>query len=83
MKKITSRKKLLLYGCSGMGVNMMNLIVGSYLCSALTRGSHVHKQKAHGQRDESKQKRGANTQIDISSFFHVSPHFSLFFKCFT
>lgn len=38
MKKITSRKKLLLYGCSGMGVNLMNLIVGSYLCSALITG---------------------------------------------
>ena len=38
MKKITSRRKLLLYGCSGMGVNMMNLIVGSYLCSALITG---------------------------------------------
>ena len=38
MKKITTRKKLALYGCSGMGVNMMNLIVGSYLCSALLTG---------------------------------------------
>lgn len=38
MEKITSRKKLLLYGCSGMGVNMLNLIVGSYLCSALLTG---------------------------------------------
>ncbi len=38
MKKITDRKKLLLYGCSGMGVNMMNIIVGSYLCSALMTG---------------------------------------------
>lgn len=38
MKKITDRKKLLLYGCSGLGVNMLNLIVGSYLCSALLIG---------------------------------------------
>lgn len=38
MQKITNRKKLLLYGCSGMGVNMLNLIVGSYLCSALLIG---------------------------------------------
>ncbi len=38
MEKITSRKKLLLYGCSGMGVNMLNLVVGSYLCSALLTG---------------------------------------------
>ena len=38
MQKITSRKKLLLYGCSGLGVNMMNLIIGSYLCSALLTG---------------------------------------------
>ena len=38
MKKITSRKKLALYGCSGLGVNMLNIIVGSYLCSALLVG---------------------------------------------
>ena len=38
MKKITERKKLLLYGCSGMGVNMLNIIMGSYLCSALMTG---------------------------------------------
>ena len=38
MEKITSRKKLALYGCSGMGVNMLTLMVGSYLCSALLVG---------------------------------------------
>ena len=38
MKKITDRKKLILYGCSGMGVNMLTLMVGSYLCSALLVG---------------------------------------------
>lgn len=38
MKKITSRKKLLLYGCSGLGVNILTVIVGSYLCSALLTG---------------------------------------------
>lgn len=38
MEKIRGKKKLLLYGCSGMGVNMLNLIVGSYLCSALLVG---------------------------------------------
>ena len=44
MKKITSRKKLALYGCAGIGVNMLNIIMGSYLCSALMTGgfeSHV------------------------------------------
>ena len=40
MKKL-SRKKLILYGCSGMGVNMLNIIVGSYLCSALLTGGFV------------------------------------------
>ncbi len=35
MEKITKRSRLLLYGCSGVGVNMLNLIVGTYLCSAL------------------------------------------------
>ncbi len=38
VRKITSRKMLTLYGCSGLGVNMLNLIVGSYLCSALLTG---------------------------------------------
>ncbi len=44
MQKIKSRKKLALYGCSGLGVNMLNIIMGSYLCSALMTGgfeSHV------------------------------------------
>ena len=35
---IKSRKKLALYGCSGLGVNMLNLMMGSYLCSALLVG---------------------------------------------
>ena len=38
MKTIKSRKKLALYGCSGLGVNMLNIVVGSYLCSALLIG---------------------------------------------
>ena len=38
MKKFTKRWQLLLYGCSGLGVNMLNLIVGTYLCSALLTG---------------------------------------------
>lgn len=38
MTKITSKGKLVLYGCSGIGVNMLNIIVGSYLCSALLTG---------------------------------------------
>lgn len=38
MKKLSSKKQLILYGCSGLGVNMLTLIVGSYLCSALLVG---------------------------------------------
>lgn len=38
MKKITKKRDIVLYGCSGLGVNMLNLIVGSYLCSALLVG---------------------------------------------
>ena len=30
--------KLILYACSGLGVNMLSIIVGSYLCSALLVG---------------------------------------------
>lgn len=43
MKKIKSRRLLALYGCSGMGVNMMNLMVGSYLCSALLTGGFAQE----------------------------------------
>ncbi len=35
MQKIRGRGKLFLYGMAGLGVNMLNLIVGSYLCDAL------------------------------------------------
>ncbi len=35
MKILDKRWKIILYGCSGLGVNMLNMIVGSYLCSAL------------------------------------------------
>ncbi len=38
MQKISGKKKLILYACSGLGVNMLNMIVGSYLCSALIVG---------------------------------------------
>ena len=35
MKKLRTKKQLLLYSISGLGVNMLNLIVGTYLCDAL------------------------------------------------
>lgn len=38
MKKITKKRSLILYACSGLGVNMLNMIMGSYLCSALLVG---------------------------------------------
>ena len=38
MQKLTKKWQLVLYGCSGLGVNMLNMIVGSYLCSALLVG---------------------------------------------
>ena len=38
MKKLNKRWQLFLYAASGMGVNMMNLMMGSYLCSALLTG---------------------------------------------
>lgn len=38
MKKLTKKSQLVLYGCAGLGVNMLNLIVASYLCSALLTG---------------------------------------------
>lgn len=43
MKKLTKKKDLILYGCSGLGVNMLNIIVGSYLCGALlVKGFDAH-----------------------------------------
>ncbi len=41
MKKIKGKKKLLLYGCSGMGVNLLGIVIGSYLCSALLTGGFI------------------------------------------
>ena len=38
MNKLKGKGKLILYACSGLGVNMLNMIVGSYLCSALLTG---------------------------------------------
>lgn len=38
MKKLDKKWKLLIYGISGMGVNMLNLMMGSYLCSAILIG---------------------------------------------
>lgn len=35
MNKIKSKPMLILYALSGMGVNMLNLMMGSYLCSAI------------------------------------------------
>lgn len=35
MKKLKTRKQILLYSMAGLGVNMLNLIVGTYLCDAL------------------------------------------------
>lgn len=38
MEILRKKWKLILYGCSGLGVNMLNIIVGTYLCSALLTG---------------------------------------------
>lgn len=39
MKKIKNKWLLLLYGCSGLGLNMINMIIGVHLCNALlTKG---------------------------------------------
>ncbi|MBE6956580.1 MAG: MFS transporter [Ruminococcaceae bacterium] len=38
MKKLTKRWQMVIYAISGMGINMMNLMMGSYLCSALLIG---------------------------------------------
>lgn len=38
MRKLTKRSQMFLYALSGMGINMLNLMMGSYLCSALLVG---------------------------------------------
>ena len=38
MRTLDKKWQLILYGCSGLGLNMLNMIVGSYLCSALLVG---------------------------------------------
>ena len=43
MKKIHTRPKLILYAFSGMGINMLNIMMGSYLCSALLIGGFAKK----------------------------------------
>lgn len=35
MKKLKSKRQIFLYSIGGLGVNMLNLIVGTYLCDAL------------------------------------------------
>jgi Na+/melibiose symporter-like transporter len=41
MQKFTKKSQIILYGCAGLGVNMLNMIVGTYLCSALLVGGFV------------------------------------------
>lgn len=38
MKKLTKKWQLLIYALAGMGINMLNLMMNSYLCSALLIG---------------------------------------------
>lgn len=38
MKVIKGKGRMFLYACSAMGVNLLNLVMGSYLCSALLVG---------------------------------------------
>ena len=41
MRKFTKKSQIVLYGCAGLGVNMLNMIVGTYLCRALLVGGFV------------------------------------------
>ncbi len=38
MRTLDKKWQLILYGCAGLGLNMLNMIVGSYLCSGLLVG---------------------------------------------
>ena len=41
MKTLNKKWQLILFGCAGLGLNMLNMIVGSYLCSGLLVGGFV------------------------------------------
>ena len=43
MKKLHRKRDLILYGAAGMGVNLLNIMMGSYLCSALLIGGFGEK----------------------------------------
>ena len=43
MRVLTKKWQIILYGCAGIGVNMLNMIVGSYLCSALLTGGFAQE----------------------------------------
>lgn len=45
MKKLDKKWKLFVYAASGLGVNMLNLMMGSYLCSALIAGGFSDEAK--------------------------------------
>lgn len=46
MKKLTRKWQMFIYGCAGMGVNMLNLLMGSYLVSALYIGNNGFSEAA-------------------------------------
>ncbi|MBE7056546.1 MAG: MFS transporter [Ruminococcaceae bacterium] len=35
MRKLDKKWKIVLYGCSGLGLNMLNIIIGTHLCNGL------------------------------------------------
>ena len=47
MRRLKSKRQMLLYAISGMGVNMLNLMMGSYLCSALIASGFGEEAIAH------------------------------------
>ena len=47
MRKLKTKRQMLLYAISGMGVNMLNLMMGSYLCSALIASGFGEDAIAH------------------------------------
>lgn len=45
MRKLKTRGQKMLYALSGLGVNMLNLMMGSYLCSAIIASGFAEKVK--------------------------------------
>ena len=72
MRIIRSKWKLFFYGMGAMGVNMLNLIVGSYLCDALMTEGFAQEIEYWTYANTTLVVAGMTIELDISSRAFVS-----------